>query len=125
MNTLDYEDIPNIMKNYLIYMQTIKNRSAATVKEYYYDLRSLFRYLKRDRYNLKIENLEEIDISDLDIEFFKNLTLSDFYNYLYHMSNDLNAKPVSRARKIATIKSFYNYLCNKEKLLQVNPTIDL
>lgn len=125
MNTSDYEDVPNIMKNYLIYMQTIKNRSAATVKEYYYDLRAMFRYLKRDKYNLKIENLEEIDISDLDIEFFRNLELSDFYNYLYHMSNDLNAKPVSRARKIATIKSFYNYLCNKEKLLQNNPTIDL
>ena len=125
MKQLDYTDIPNIIKNYLIYMQTIKNRSSATIKEYYYDLRNIFRYIKRDRFNIKTDNLDEIDITDLDIDFFKNLTLSDFYNYLYYMSDELKSKPVSRARKIATIKSFYNYLCNKEKLLSVNPTVDL
>ncbi len=125
MNTDDYNDMPTIMKNYLIYMQTIKNRSSSTIKEYYYDLRNIFRYIKRDKYNIKTDNLEEIDIKDIDINFLKNLTLTDFYNYLYYMSNDLNSKPVSRARKIATIKSFFNYLCNKEKILSVNPTIDL
>ncbi len=125
MNANNYDDVSNIIKDYLLYMLTIKNRSAATVKEYYYDLRNMFRYIKRDKFNIKTDNLEEIDVTDLDIEFFKNLTLSDFYNYLYYMSNDLNSKPVSRARKVATIKSFFNYLCNKEKVLTVNPTIDL
>lgn len=125
MSTNNYEDIPNIMKDYLIYMRSIKNRSAATVKEYYYDLRSILRYIKRDRYNIKTDNLDEIDISDIDIEFLRNLTLSDFYNYLHYISDELNAKPVSRARKVATIKSFFNYLCNKEKILAVNPAIEL
>lgn len=125
MNTNDYDDIPNIIKKYLIYMQTIKNRSATTIREYYYDLRNIFRFIKKDKYNIKTEDLNEIDISDIDSDFLRTLTLTDFYNYLYHMSNDLNSKPVSRARKIATIKSFYNYLCNKEKLMSVNPTIDL
>ena len=125
MNKKDYGDLPNIMGKYLKYMQTIKNRSASTIREYYYDLRNIFRFIKRDKYNIKTDNLNEIDIMDIDVKFLKSLTLNDFYNYLFYMSNDLNAKPVSRARKIATLKSFFNYLCNKEKLLTVNPCIDL
>jgi len=125
MSTNNYEDMPNIMRDYLFYMGTIKNRSQSTVKEYYYDLRNIFRYIKRDRLNIKTDNLDEIDIRDLDVDFLKNLTLSDFYNYLNYISKDLNAKPVSRARKVATIKSFFNYLCTKEKVLTVNPAIEL
>ena len=85
MNTQNYEDMPNIIKEYLIYMRSIKNRSAATVKEYYYDLRNIFRYIKRDRLNIKTDNLEEIDITDIDVDFLRNLGLPDFYNYLHYI----------------------------------------
>lgn len=125
MNNNEYDDMPNIIRNYLIYMKTIKNRSKATVKEYYYDLRNIFRFIKRDRYNIKTDNLQEIDITDIDIKFLRDLDITDFYNYLNYIADDLNAKPVSRARKVATIKSFFNYLCNKEKLLAVNPAVNL
>ena len=33
----------------------------------------MFRYIKRDKLNIKTDNLEEIDVTDLDIDFFKNL----------------------------------------------------
>lgn len=125
MNTNDYSDIPVLLQDFLVYMVSVKNRSKQTVKEYYYDLRNTFRFLKRDKFNLKEENLENINIKDLDLKFIKNLDNRDFNNYFYYLSSELNIKPVSRARKIATIKSLYNYLCNKIKVLDTNPSLDL
>ena len=79
-----YDDMPIILQNYLKnYLIITKNRSKNTVNEYYYDLRDIFQFIKRDKYNLKIDNYKEIDISDLDLNFFKSVELSDIYNYLY------------------------------------------
>ncbi|MDD4375735.1 MAG: tyrosine recombinase XerC [Clostridia bacterium] len=125
MNKSNYEDLPIIMQEYLFYISSIKNRSPQTIKEYYYDLRNIFRFLKRDKYNIKTDDLKEIDIKDIDINFIRTLKPNDFYNYLYYLTDEMKAKPVSRARKISTIKSFFNYLCNKEKLLDINPCVDL
>ena len=41
-----YDDIPDFLKEFLLYMQNIKNRSKSTIREYHYDLRDAFRFLK-------------------------------------------------------------------------------
>ena len=62
-----YDDMPYVLQDYLKnYLSVTKNRSKNTVNEYYYDLRDIFQYIKRDKYNMKIDNYKEIDISDLD-----------------------------------------------------------
>ena len=71
-----YDDIPNYMKEFLSYMQNIKNRSSNTIREYYYDLRDVFRFLKLYKSNVKVKNItpemiNETDITDLDINFLK------------------------------------------------------
>ncbi len=117
-----YDDLPVILQDYLKnYLIITKNRSKNTVNEYYYDLRDIFQFIKRDKYNIKIENYKEIDISDLDLNFFKSVETSDIYNYLY----DKNTKAISRARKISSIKSFYKYLCDISKKIERNPTSGL
>ena len=117
-----YDDMPQILQDYLKnYLTVTKNRSKNTVNEYYYDLRDIFQFIKRDKYNIKIENFKEIDISDLDLNFFKSVEISDIYNYLY----DKNTKAISRARKISSIKSFYKYLCDISKKIERNPTSGL
>lgn len=125
MNSQDYSDLPLLLQDFLVYMLSVKNRSKQTVKEYYYDLRNIFRFLKRDKFNIKEENLENININNLGLEFIKSLDNRDFNNYFYYLSSEVNDKPVSRARKIATIRSLYNYLCNKIKVLDTNPSLDL
>ena len=118
----NFDDMPKILQEYLKnYLIVTKNRSKNTVNEYYYDLRDIFQFIKRDKYNIKLDSYKEIDISDLDIDFFKSVVTTDIYNYLY----DKNTKAVSRARKISSIKSFYNYLCNVVKMVDRNPTIGL
>ena len=40
---------PTILKDFLSYHETVKAHSAKTVDEYFLDLRTFFRYLKRSR----------------------------------------------------------------------------
>ena len=134
----DYRnDAPQILRDFLSYHETIKGHSQRTVDEYYLDLRNFFRYLKQVRDpSLRRLSLDEIDISDVDLEFVGSVTLTDIYGYMTYLSRDrvqhqnspnsgygLNA--ASRARKIATIRSFYSYLTNKMHLLRENPVKDM
>ena len=134
----DYRlESPPILRDFLSYHETIKAHSQKTVDEYFLDLRNFFRYLKQSRDpSLRDLPLSEISIMDVDLDFVKNVTLTDIYAYMTYLSRDrvqhqnsdisdygLNA--ASRARKIATIRSFYNYLVNKAHLLDTNPCKDL
>lgn len=120
-----YSDIPELLKEYLYYMENIQNRSLATINEYYYDLRNAFKFLKREKLNLKIDNLDEIDIIDLDLDFIKTIAQNDLLEYLHYLSNVQLDKANTRARKISSIKSFFNYICVKQKKLDVNPCAGL
>lgn len=131
------DDTPTILRDFLAYHETIRGHSKRTVDEYYLDLRNFFRYLKQTRTpSLRDRPLDEISIRDVDLNFVKNITLTDVYDYMTYLSRDriqhqnspvsqygLNA--ASRARKIATIRSFYKYLTSKVHLLDVNPVKDI
>ena len=130
---LDYQELPKLVKLFLEFMQTVKNRSDNTIYEYYYDLKNLFRYLviyKAGNNPLEID-LDTVDVSNVELEFIKTITTHDFYSYLkylddlYKTKTRRNLKPTSRARKTASIKSFFNFLTNNEKLLDKNPVIGL
>lgn len=43
------DEAPQIIKDYLFYMQTVKGKSQKTVDEYYIDLRTFFRFIKLQR----------------------------------------------------------------------------
>ena len=126
-----YDDLPDFVKDFLIYMQNIKNRSKSTIREYHYDLRDLFRFLKLYKIdkikfdNITDELIDNTDIVNLNIDFVKKIELSDLYEYLNYLSNMRSDKPATRARKIAAIKSFFNYVTFKQKLLDKNPAVEL
>ena len=135
---MNYRDeAPVIVRDFLVYHETIKGHSRATVDEYYLDLRNFFRYLKITRGLVpRATELDEISIQDIDLDFVSKVTLAEVYDYLSFLSRDkvrntrarqeefgLNAS--SRARKISTIRSFYKYLTVKAKLLTENPVQDL
>ncbi|MBR6709416.1 MAG: tyrosine recombinase XerC [Clostridia bacterium] len=135
---MDYRsDAPKILRDFLAYHETIKGHSYNTVDEYFLDLRTFFRFLKLLRGHVPGgTELEEISISDVDLEFVRTVTLSEVYDYLSFLSRDrmrnqrshsaqYGLSPASRARKIASIKSFYKYLTVKAKLMEENPVQDL
>lgn len=118
---------PQLLKNFLFDMLTIKGRSRRTVDAYYTDLRFFLRHLKASRKHLPMiePNLANISIEDIPSEMFLNITLSDVYNFLYFVQDTNNNNAKTRSRKVSSLRSFYNYLTNKAGLLEVSPLKDL
>ncbi|MCI8677880.1 MAG: tyrosine recombinase XerC [Lawsonibacter sp.] len=124
---MDYRtEAPPILRDFLVYHETIQGHSHRTVDEYYLDLRNFFRFLKQNK-NLVSQNapLDDISIADVDLPLVRDVTLTDIYSYMNYLSRDRGLNNTSRARKVATIRSFYKYLTNKAKLLETNPVQDL
>ena len=124
---LDYRtEAPPILRDFLVYHETIQGHSRRTVDEYYLDLRNFFRFLKQSK-NLvpKDTPMDNISIDDADLALVRDVTLTDIYSYMNYLSRDRGLNNTSRARKVATIRSFYKYLTNKAKLLETNPVQDL
>lgn len=134
----DYRtDAPPILRDFLVYHETIQGHSRRTVDEYFLDLRNFFRFLKLDKGRVARNTpLDQISIDDVDLELVSSVTLSDVYSYMNYLSRDRIVHPNSpdahsglsapaRARKVAAIRSFYKYLTNKAKLLSENPVQDL
>ncbi len=121
----DY-DMPFVLQDFLSFLQTIKGKSKNTVKEYYYDLRLFFRFLKIHKKLVdKYTDFDSISICDIDMELLKTVKLSDLYAFMSYVSNNRNNSYHARARKVASIKSFFNYITNKAKLLDYNPASEL
>ena len=45
--SINYQEAPEILRDFLAYHETIKVHSSRTVDEYFLDLRNFFRYIKR------------------------------------------------------------------------------
>ncbi len=132
-----YADCPAILRDFLTYHETIKGQSQLTINEYYLDLRMFLRFMKLMRGEMPIHTpLEEILIRDIDLEFIREITTSDVFDFLSYLASDRNPapdspapdlgiSPTARARKLSAIKSFYKYLTVRTKLLQENPVADL
>lgn len=110
-----YDNEPLIIKNFLTQKLTIEGKSPATIKEYCYDLRAFFEYVKTKKKHS----------GEIDIEFIKKVTLNDIYDYLMHVSTIKKNNARTRARKVSTLKSFFKYLHLKAKLIDENPTAAL
>ncbi len=132
-----YHDCPQILRDFLIYHETIKGQSKLTISEYYLDLRMFFRFMMLMRNDMPIHTqLDDIDIKNIDLEFIRSITTSDIFDFLSYLASDRTANPdavspeygisaASRARKLSAIKSFYKYLTVRTKQLQDNPVADL
>ena len=135
---IDYRtEAPPILRDFLVYHETIQGHSRQTVDEYFLDLRNFFRFLKLDKGRVdRNMPLDQISIDDVDLDLVGTVTLSDVYAYMNYLSRDRVVHPNSpdahhglsasaRARKVAAIRSFYKYLTNKAKLISENPMQDL
>ena len=132
-----YADCPQILRDFLIYHETIKGQSPKTISEYYLDLRMFLRFIRLTRNDMPITTcLDDISIKNIDIPFLREVQTSDIFDFLSYLANDraihpdslapdYGISPSARARKLSAIKSFYKYLTVRTKLLQENPVADI
>jgi len=125
MNLDQINDAPDILMEFLEYHSTVRGHSDKTIAGYYMDLKILFRYLKRRR--RLVDNsipFNEIDISDIDLDFIKSIRIEELYRYQSfspEMQNNANSlSSASRCRRTSSVKSFFNYLTVKRHLLDTN-----
>lgn len=126
---LKYAKIPNLpplLYDFANHELAIKNKSELTVDEYALDLILFFRYLKaRQNGEEPSPTSPEIDISDIDIEFLRTVTLADAYAFLSYCKSERDNDAAARARKVSSIRAFFKYLCVQRKLLEENPMQEL
>lgn len=125
MNIDQIYDAPDILMEFLEYHSTVRGHSDKTVAGYYLDLKILFRFIKRRRHLVPAETpFNEIDISDVDIDFIKSIRIEELYRYQSfspEMSgSNRSLSAASRCRRTSSVKSFYNYLTVKRHLLDFN-----
>jgi site-specific recombinase XerD len=132
-----YSDCPLILRDFLVYHENIKGQSPKTISEYYLDLRMFLRFIKLMRSDMPVQTrLDEIDIKDVDLDFIRQISTSDIFDFLEYLANerisnpdspapDRGIAPAARARKLSALKSFYKYLTVRTKQLTDNPVSDL
>lgn len=120
-----YQDAPEPLNSFLIYIESIQGKSQNTANEYFYDLRTFYRFLKIKFYNCTEPEFEEINITNVDPEYLKKVDLNLIYEYVNFLNRERANSPRARARKIASLKSFFKYLHNKAGFLTENPAAEL
>ena len=127
MDNKYYEDAPQSLKDFLYYEQIVKGRSELTVKNYYCDLRTFFRFykIKKGRASDNPEDFINIDISDITDEDIKSVDLALAQEYLIYMRNEKDNKQKARYRKAVALRQFFKFLTNNKNMFSVSPMSNL
>ncbi len=119
---VDYSHAPDILMEFIRYLVTIKGLSRKTARGYFIDLQMFLRFMIQHR-NDCVDNssINEVDISNIDLDFISKITQSDITDFLYFLTEVRKNEKPARARKLSSIKSYFNYLTVSTSKLTVNP----
>lgn len=118
--------LPKLVQDYLTYVLVVKGHSTGTVEQYANDLNLFLKYMVRYKglYAASASD-DEIDLRNLDISFFKSITLSDVYQYAVYLKNVRKNNEATRKRRLVAVKRFWSYLTDNLLLLNTNPLVTL
>ncbi len=137
MSVPSIQDLPEALKSYFRYINTVRNLSKLTIDEYYLDLRTFLRFLKVQRKLADSSaDFDSIPIEDCTLDLIKTVRYSDLLDFLiflgedrpkHHKSEktDYGDAPRTRARKIAALRSYFKFLYAHEHLIDENPAANL
>ncbi|MBP3314823.1 MAG: tyrosine-type recombinase/integrase [Clostridia bacterium] len=121
------KSLPPLVREFASYKAVMQNASEKTISEYLLDLRTFFRFLlARDAdIDMSGEKFEKIDISGVDLEYIKNITTEDIYEFLLYADGVRGNMAAAKSRKLSSIKGFFKYLHIKRMMLDDNPAINI
>lgn len=125
---VDEKLLPPLVNEYIVDLMAIKDLSKLTIREYNSDLRLFFRYLvvtKEKVANTPDELASDYDLSYIDVDFIKNITLKDCLDFIAYCNIDRSNNARTRARKASAIRGFFKYVCDKMQYISVNPVSQL
>lgn len=119
-------EMPEIVQQYAMYLRNIKGLSVRTVDNYCMDIRTFFRFLKLNKALVPEKTpLSKIEVQDIDLEFIREITTVDIFEFMNYVADKRNNMSSTRQRKSSSLKSFFKYLTIHENLLDENPTDNL
>ena len=118
-------ECPNILREYLGYMETVKGRSSNTVNGYFIDLRTFFRFLLIQRGVCKFNSETPPDIRLVDLDLLRTVTLADLFEFMNYSKSERDNSNVTRARKVSSLRQFFHYLTEISHKLDENPAKNL
>lgn len=118
-------ECPNILREYLGYMETVKGRSSNTVNGYFIDLRTFFRFLLIQRGICKSNSDTPPDIRLVDLDLIRTVTLADLFEFMNYSKSKRDNSNVTRARKVSSLRQFFHYLTEISHKLDENPAKNL
>lgn len=126
MKREEFYQLPQLVQDYLVYIEAIKGHSELSVIEYASDLRTFFRFILRHKGVFPMDTPDEkMDLKKADIEFIKSITLNDAYQYLIYCRNVRKNSESTRARRVVALRRFFGYLTDNLGLLEINPMKNL
>lgn len=127
-NIVPMETLPPLVREFASYKTVIQNASDKTVSEYMLDLRTFFRYLRARDLKVDLNDFEEfenIDISKIDLDYIRNITVEDIYEFLTYADRTRGNMAAAKSRKLSSIKGFFKYLTTKRMMLDDNPAVNI
>ena len=126
MKREDFFKLPQLVQDYLTYVEAIKGHSSLSVIEYASDLRTYFRFMVKHKGLFPADTPDnELDLTIVDINFIKTITLNDTYTFLIYCKNERRNNEATRARRVVAIRRFFSYLSENLGLLPANPMKNL
>lgn len=125
--TNKFDGAPQLIRDFIFYEQIVKGRSELTVKNYYTDLRTFFRFYKihNGRADSDPDAFSKIDISDITDEDICSVGLDTAQQFLIYIKDERNNEQKARYRKGVTLRQFYKFLTNNKHLFDVSPMANL
>lgn len=114
--------LPQLLREFLIDLNVIKNKSELTVEEYASDLRTFLLFISSKQSGEK--DFSKLDITKFNADDFSKLTTEDVYEFLAYCKNERNNSAKTRARKLSSIRMFYRFLANRHHIPS-NPMTNL
>ncbi len=124
-NNKNYDNAPQPIRDFIYYEQIVKGRSELTVKNYFNDLRTFFRFYKIKNNRASEDNFSEIDISDITDNDIKSVDLTLAQEFLVYMKTEKNNEQKARYRKAVSLRQFYKFLTNNKNMFEVSPLANL
>ena len=124
---IDLSSLPSLVREFASYKAVVQNASEKTISEYLLDLRIFFRFLlaKDKKINPQSEEFEKIDIKNIDLDYIKNISTEDIYEFLMYADSVRGNMAAAKSRKLSAIKGFFKYLHTKRMMIDDNPAINI
>lgn len=122
---IDSLPTPGFVKDYLFHLWKLEEKTPKSVMNYYISVQSLLKWLKANQLGIKIEELKDGQVEELEFSDIERLTSEDIKEYLKYCSEVNKNGTSSVACKTSALKSFFSYYTNISPFLTENPMTEV